>query len=112
MVGTPTQQSMQVRFAEYELSKRGLAPLAKADDDLHDMAARRSQLVDACHAERCRAGTDAVRRSIDAVLVLRTQQFDVIDRTITAHIKASPALARVSANLQSFTGCSPIVTSR
>ena len=101
------------QFARSELSQRGLAPMVEADDDLRDMLARRRQLVEARHAEQCRASrasTVTVRASIQAVLDLLTHQLDAIDRAIAAHIKAHPALARIAANLQSFTGCGPIVT--
>ena len=77
------------------------------------MVARRRQLVEARHAERCRASRAtlaAVRKSIEAVLTLLTQQLDAIEQAIEAHIKANPALARAAANLQSFTGCGPILT--
>ena len=99
-------------FAEQELSTRDIAPLIQSDDALRDMVARRRQLVDARQAERCRvsrATTPAVALSIKAVLDLLTQQLDAIDRAIGAHIKARPPLAELSANLQSFIGCGPIV---
>jgi transposase len=101
------------QFAQQELSQRGLGPLVDGDDDLRDMVARRRQLVEARHAERCRASRAtlaAVRKSIEAVLTLLTQQLDAIEQAIEAHIKANPALARAAANLQSFTGCGPILT--
>ncbi len=98
-------------FAEAELSRRGLAPLVEGDDALRDLVARRRQLLASRHAERCRAsraGTAAVRASIEAVLALLAQQLKAIDRAIAAHIEARPALARASAHLRSLKGVGPI----
>ena len=101
-------------FAKEELSRRGLGPLVEADDELRDMLARRRQLVEARHAEKCRLSRVAspwVRDSIETMLALLTRQLDAIDAAIAAHVKASEPLAALSANLRSFTGCGPIVAS-
>jgi transposase len=100
------------RFARDELSQRGLAPVVAGDDVLHDLIARRRQLVQARHAERCRlarAATPAVRDSLAAMLAVITQQLDGLDRAIAAHLKESAALAERAAQLCSFKGCGPIV---
>lgn len=99
-------------FAAQELSRRGLAPLVEGDDGLHDMLARRRQLIGTLHAERCRrarAANAVVRGSIETLIAVLSQQLDAIDRTIAAHIAARPELARAAANLQSFAGCGPVV---
>lgn len=99
-------------FAARELSQRGLAPLVATDDELRDMVARRRQLVDTLHAERCRrtrAASGVVRDSIDALIALLVAQLDAMDRQIAVHIAGRPALARMAANLQSLTGCGPVV---
>ena len=104
--------NLLARFAEQELSQRGLAPAVEQDDELRELVARRRQLVAARHAETCRAGrvgTEAVQASVQAMLAVLTQQLDAIDRALAAHIKARPALAGRAANLRSFTGCGPIL---
>lgn len=100
-------------FAEHELSKRGLAPVVEGDDELRDMVARRRQLVDARQAEGCRASrasTALVRDSIQAVRDLLTKQLDAMEKAIAAHIKAHAPLQALADNLQSFTGCGPVLT--
>jgi len=104
--------TLLARFAEQELSQRGLAPAIEGDDELRELVARRRQLVEARHAEACRASrvsTKAVRASVQAMLALLTQQLDAIDRALADHIKASPALADRAAKLRTFTGCGPIL---
>lgn len=99
-------------FAAQELSRRGLAPLVEGDDDLRDMLVRRRQLIDTLHAERCRrarADHATVRGSIETLIAVLSEQLDALDRAIAAHIAARPELARAAANLQSFTGCGPVV---
>ena len=99
-------------FAARELSSRGIAAAVATDDELRDLVARRRQLVDALHAERCRrsrAASAAVRASIEAVVSLLARQLDGMDRAITAHIAARPAQARVAAHLRSLPGCGPVV---
>jgi len=100
------------RFARDELSQRGLAPAIEGDAVLRELIARRRQLIEACHAERCRrarAASQAVCASIDAVLAVLVQQLDSLDKAITAHVAQTAALAALAANLCSFKGCGPIV---
>ena len=100
------------RFAEQELGQRGLTPMIQDDDELRELVARRRQLVEARHAETCRASrvsSAAVRASVQAMLALLNQQLDAIDRALADHIKASPALAGMAANLRTFIGCGPIL---
>jgi len=100
------------RFARDELSQRGLAPAVEGDAVLRGLIARRRQLIEACHAERCRrarAASQAVCASIDAVLAVLVQQLDSLDKAITAHVAQTAALAALAANLCSFKGCGPIV---
>lgn len=100
------------RFAEHELSHRRLLPVTQHDDDLRDLVARRRQLVEQRHAERCRmsrVGSAAVQASVEAVLHVLTQQLDRIDQAIADHIAATPALSTAARMLQSFKGCGPVV---
>lgn len=104
--------ALLARFARDELSQRRLAPASEGDEELRALVARRRQLVEAAHAERCRlsrAATQAVRASIEALLAVITQQLDSLDAAIARHIADSEALAARAANLRSFKGCGPIV---
>lgn len=99
-------------FAARELSRRGLAPIVEGDEEMREMVARRRQLVDARHAERCRrtrAASPGVRDSIDRLLALLAEQIAAMDQLIAAHIAARPELAQTAAQLQSLTGCGPVL---
>lgn len=98
-------------FADVELSRRGLAPMVETDDELRDLVARRRQLVEARHMERCRAtraSNPAVRQSIAVVLDFFGGQLDQIDAAIASHIAANPALAAAARHLQSLKGVGPV----
>ena len=104
--------ALLARFARDELSQRGLSPAIVGDEALRDLLARRRQLVEASHAERCRlsrAVSPAVRGSIETVLTVLRQQLDSLDAAIAAHIAQTEALARQAALLRSFKGCGPVV---
>nr|WP_294560409.1 IS110 family transposase [uncultured Rhodopila sp.] len=105
--------ALLARFARDELSTRGLAPAVAGDDELRDLVARRRQLVDAAHAERCRlsrVASPAVRASIEAVQAVIKCQIDSLERAIAEHIARSEALAPLAANLRSFKSCGPVLT--
>lgn len=98
-------------FAALELSDRGLAPLVETDETLRDLLARRRQLIETRHAERCRAAraaTAIVRDSIAALLAVLDQQIVAVDQAIATHIAAAPALARAESNLRTLKGVGPV----
>jgi transposase len=104
--------ALLARFARDELSQRGLAPAVDGDEVLRDLVARRRQLVEAAHTERCRLSrvtNPAVRASIEAMVAVIGQQLDRFDAAIAAHIAQTEALATRAANLRSFKGCGPVV---
>ncbi|MET0314532.1 MAG: IS110 family transposase [Hansschlegelia sp.] len=98
-------------FAAVELDGRGLRPLIAGDEALREMVARRRQLVDALHAERCRAGlaeTEVVRDGFTAVVAILAGTLDQLEAAIAARIAADQALARMAARLTSLKGVGPV----
>lgn len=98
-------------FAALELSGRGLAPLVETDETLRDLLARRRQLIETRHAERCRAARAVaaiVRDSIAALLAVLGQQIVAVDQAIAAHIAVAPELARAESNLRTLKGVGPV----
>jgi transposase len=109
----PIDAHLLAAFAATELSRRGLAPLVETDTGLSELMARRRQLVEARHAEKCRAGrasTPIVQRSIAVMLGVLTAQLDQIDRDIAAHIHARAELAAVAKLMRSVIGVGPVVS--
>jgi transposase len=107
----PIDARLLADFAALELAGRGLAPLVEGDEVLREMSARRRQLVDLLHAERCRADraqAPAVREGLEAVIVVLKQTLDSLEQTIEAHIAEQPALAATAGCLRSLTGVGPI----
>ncbi|RXF66935.1 IS110 family transposase [Hansschlegelia zhihuaiae] len=98
-------------FAALELSGRGLRPLAEGDEALRELVARRRQLVDLLHAERCRAALAedaAVRRTFAAVAGALEAALCGIEAAIAARIEADQELAAMAARLQSLKGVGPV----
>ncbi len=107
----PIDARLLADFAALELSGRGLAPLVEGDETLREMSARRRQLADLLHAERCRADraeTQTVRDGLDAVIKVLEETLDSLEQAIEAHIAAKPALAETAGHLRSLTGVGPI----
>jgi transposase len=98
-------------FAAEELCRRGLAPIVEADDALCELMARRRQLQNTLHAERCRqtlATHEVVRASYQATIVALEQAFRLIEEAIAAHIAGTPPLAATIVRLRTLKGIGPI----
>jgi transposase len=98
-------------FAATELAGRGLAPLVEGDEVLREMTARRRQLVELLHAERCRADraeAQVVREGLQAVAAAIKTALDTLERAMDAHIAERPDLAITAKHLRSLTGVGPI----
>lgn len=94
-------------FAALELSGRGLKPLAEGDEALRELVARRRQLVDLLHAERCRAALAegaVVCGTLMALASALEGALDEIEAEITARIAADRDRAAMAARLQSLKG--------
>lgn len=99
-------------FAADELCRRGLRPTLLGNELLRDLAARRRQIVDALHAERCRlaiAAADAVQASLRVVIDALRQSLDTLDAEITKLIAADLETAELSKLLQTVRGIGPMV---
>ena len=98
-------------FAADRLARGALLPSPAQDETLRALAARRRQLCDAVHAERCRldlAEDRSVRRSLAAVIKVLAKSLDAIEAAIAQHIKASPETQALSASLQAIRGIGPV----
>lgn len=94
-------------FAAEELTRRGLQPAIVGDEVLRELAARRRQLIDALHAERCRlslAQTPAVRSSIERQEETLAASLEAIEAELVDRIAADREAADLSALLQSLKG--------
>jgi transposase len=103
--------ALLAQFAAEELAARGLAPLIAGDEALRELAARRRQLVDTLHAERCRAALAAnpvVKVSLCQVVDVLETALDAVETAIARHIAARPELAAAAALLRSFKGIGPV----
>ena len=98
-------------FAAEELTRRGPRQPIVGDDALRELAARRRQLVNALHAERCRlaiAGNAAVRASLEAVIAALADSLDAIEAAFAARIAADPNTAKLADLLQTVKGVGPV----
>ncbi len=98
-------------FAADSLARGALLPAIAQDETLRALAARRRQLCDALHAERCRldlAEDRGVRRSLQAVIKVLARSLDAIETAIAQHINASPETKALSARLQTIRGIGPV----
>ncbi len=99
-------------FVCHRLAQRGLRPAILGNPALAALAARRRQLADSLHAERCRlamAGLEVLRDSHHAVIATLSHSLDLIDRELAATIAADPQTARLAALLQTIFGIGPAV---
>jgi transposase len=99
-------------FAVEELTRRARGPAIEADEELRELVARRRQLGEVLHAERCRralAATAAVRASLAVTIAAIEQALAEIEKAIAAHIAANPTLAARAARMQSMTGVGPVI---
>jgi len=102
-------------IAQYLADAKARAELPRtfhANERLRALAARRRQLIDARHAERCRAelaSDPLVRDSLAAVIDTITRSLDAIDEAIERHIAGDGELARLAKALRSGRGVGPVV---
>jgi transposase len=74
--------------------------------------ARRRQLGEVLHAERCRRGLAAiaaVRASLAVTIAAIEQALAEIEKAIAAHIAASPTLTARAARMRSMPGVGPVI---
>jgi transposase len=98
-------------FAALELATRGLAPLVETDDDLREMVARRRQLVDILHAERCRAAlvrVAVVKKTLARVIKTLEASLDGLEAEIEAHIAANAELRATARRMRTVCGVGPV----
>jgi transposase len=98
-------------FAAERLARRGPRPPIVADPALRELAARRRQLVEAIHAERCRLGlaeSRAVRDSLERLIAAGRQSLAAIEKAIAAHIAADAETAALDALLRTVFGVGPV----
>jgi len=98
-------------FAADSLARGAIPPAIEHDETLRALAARRRQLCDALHAERCRldlAADRGVRRSLHAVSKALARSLDAIEEAIAQHVSATPETKALSARLQSIRGIGPV----
>jgi transposase len=99
-------------YAAEVLSRRGLKPSLVGDETLRELAARRRQIQETMHAERCRldiADTKVVRKSIKQVLASLSRSLKAIEVEIRVHLKADENASELSGLLQTVTGIGPVV---
>jgi transposase len=99
-------------FAAEELVRRGVTPAISGDETLRELAARRRQLVEALHAERCRidlARSPAVRDSLTLLIDALAKSLAAVETELAAHIAAHPDTAALASLLRTVTGVGPIV---
>ena len=98
-------------FAQDRLARGALLPSIAQDEALRALAARRRQLADALHAERCRlelADDRGVRRSVQAVIKALAKSLDAIEAALAQRVEASPETQALSARLQAIRGIGPL----
>jgi transposase len=107
----PIDARLILAFLAEELSRRGWRSSVIGDDLLRALAARRRQLVEALHAERCRlalAAVAAVRHSLEAVITALRHSLDALEAEIAAVITGDHETARLAELLQTIHGIGPI----
>lgn len=100
------------QFAQDELSRRPARAGGPTDEALRELVARRRQLRQALHAERCRlalAQSPLVADSIGTMIDALSASFEAVTRAMLAHVAADERLAARAALLMSFKGIGPIV---
>ncbi|HEV7786461.1 MAG TPA: transposase, partial [Thermoanaerobaculia bacterium] len=94
-------------FAAEELVRRGMRPTILGNDLLRALAARRSQLASALHAERCRlalATEKPVRQSLDLMIASLAKSLDTIEAQIAEAIDRDPQTAQLAKLLRTVQG--------
>ncbi len=98
-------------FTAEELVRRGLRPSLAGDEALRELAARRRQLIDILHAERCRlalAHAGPVRTSLALVIEALTTNLKAVEDELARHIAADPDTAELSGLLQFLKSAGPV----
>lgn len=98
-------------FAALELDGRGLGALVEGDEGLRELVVRRRQLVDALHAERCRAAlaeAAVVRKTLARVVAAIEGALAEIEAEVAARIAADGELAAMASRLSSLKGVGPV----
>lgn len=97
-------------FARDELATRPSHPPVLQDDELKALSARRRQLVELLHAERCRhqLADPAILENINMVMATLEAALESIDKQLQARIQADPDLLARQRLLQSFKGVGPV----
>ncbi len=99
-------------FAADELARRGLKPAIAADETLRELTARRRQLIQTLHAERCRlelADAKAVRASIALVCEAIQAGLKAVEAEIARHLQSQPQARELATLLQTLRGVGPVV---
>lgn len=100
-------------FAAKELSRRGLKPSIAGDEVLRELAARRRQICNAIHAERCRlalADTKVVRKSITLIIASLSRSLRTIEGEIDQHLKADTGASQLRSLLQTQIGVGKVTS--
>lgn len=98
-------------FAAEADARGAVRPAIAGDPVLRELAARRRQLVDSLHAERCRldrAEAPVVRQSLGAAIEALIGNLKTIEAAIDAAIADNAETARCAALLQSVKGVGPV----
>jgi transposase len=99
-------------FVHHRLSQRGLRTAILGNPALPALAARRRQLIEALHAERCRlamASLEVLRHSHQAVIAVLRHSLDLIESELAAAIAGNPDTAKRASLLQTVFGIGPAV---
>ena len=98
-------------FAADACGRGTLRPTIDGDQTLRELAARRRQLVESLHAERCRlerVQAPAVRESLLAAIAALLGNLKTMEAAMNAAIAANAETARGAALLQSVKGVGPV----
>jgi transposase len=98
-------------FAAEELVRRGMRPTILGNDLLRALAARRSQLASALHAERCRlalATEKPVRQNLELMIATLGDSLDAIEADIAKAIDRDPQTAQLAKLLRTVQGIGPV----
>jgi len=98
-------------FAAEELTRRVPQAGHETDDLLHELAARRRQLVDTLQAENCRlqiAAAPAVRNSLKLIIQALRKSLDALEAEIAQAVAADPITAELAELLQTVHGIGPV----
>lgn len=99
-------------FTDDQLSRGALRPSLLGDERLRELAARRRQLVETLHAERCRlavARTETVRASLEQVITVLRTSLDAVEADIAVAVAATPNGCQLNALLQTIFGIGRVV---